>query len=179
MVARNKFYKIIDRYRAFLKKNSTRSTDNKNKILDFYLKNNRWPYKNSQNEKERKLGLNMENYISKKNGCYDSKLRRIVLVTGRKPTNKREHDVRGFKTEILEFLKEHGRAPSTSYEYQIIEGEARLGNKLDYYTQKKNDMSLLGKVYAVDKCHKSGIQAKYRKLINESLDVDKPLIRLI
>jgi hypothetical protein len=188
MVARNKFYRLIDKYRALLKVRVAKSeckgmtikgNRTKNRILDFFLTENRWPDRKSTKKREQALGQRFENYVSKQAASYDPQFRRIVMLTGRKSNHKRKHDVQGFKKEILAFIKEHGRVPSTSYQYQTNEGEARLRHKLDYYTQTKKDMTLLGKIYETDKCHLSGIPVKYRKLINESLDVEKPLIRLV
>ena len=73
----------------------------------------------------------------------------------------------------------NNRVPTTSRKHELIKGEATLRNRLEYYTKDKNDMTFLGKIYAVDKCHLSGIPAKYRPIINEALDVEKPLIRLV
>ena len=39
-------------------------------------------------------------------------------------------------------------------------------------------MTLLGRIFEVDKCHLSGIPMKYRAIINKSLDVERPLVRL-
>jgi hypothetical protein len=188
MVVRNKFYSILDKYRSFIKKKvekgfyrgqTRKGLKKKNKILDFYLSNNRWPKRNGATDTERTLATAFENYLSKESGTYDAKLRRIVMATGRKSNHKRKHDIAGYKKEIIAFMKEHGRVPSTSYKYQTFEGEARLRHKLDFYTVEKNDMTFLGVVYGYDKCHKSGIPAKYRALINKSLDVEKPLVRLV
>lgn len=191
MVVKNKWIVIFNEYRKNLKeKFINKSIDkgrsqivignrSKNRCLDFFLKNNRWPSRLSSLKRERQLAQKFENYTSKQNPSYDAKLRDIVMSTGRVSNNKRNHNVSEFKKEIIAFLKEHGRVPSTSREYETIEGEARLRNKLDYYTKEKNDMTLLGKIYETDKCHLSGIPSKYRKIINESLDVDKPLIRMV
>jgi hypothetical protein len=152
----------------------------KNRILDFYEKHGRWPHRKSEKIIERKLGQRFENFVAKATLTYDPQFRRIVMALGRKSNNKRAHDVKGYKQEILNFIKEHGRVPSTSYEYQPTAGEARLRHKLDYYTQECNDMTLLGAVYAVDKCHKSGVPMKYRQKINQALsDEAKPLIRTV
>jgi hypothetical protein len=182
--------RIFDKYRALIKSRVAKTNNkyrsfvvrgnrSKNSILTFYLTNGRWPNRKAEGKRERDLGQRFENFIAKESGSYDPQLRRIVMALGRKSNHKRKHDVQGFKKEILAFIKEHGRVPSTSYQYQTNEGEARLRHKLDYYTQKKKDMTLLGKIYETDKCHLSGIPVKYRKLINESLDVEKPLIRLV
>lgn len=188
MVVRNKLYGLLDKYRALIKKKSKngfykgqtkKSVAKKNKILDFYLSKNRWPKRNGSTAKERTLAMAFENYLSKESGTYDANFRRIVMSTGRKSNNKRKHDIAGFKQEIIAFMKEHGRVPSTSYKYQTFEGEARLRHKLDFYTIEKNDMTFLGIVYEHDKCHKSGIPVKYRALINKSLDVERPLVRLV
>lgn len=186
MVVKNRSYQLASSYRDRLNKGLfgangilKRSIRSKNKVLDFFLGNGYWPSRLSKSKKERVLAARFENYISKENLCFDQELRDLSLATGRTTNNKRKHDVDGHKKEILEFLKTHNRAPSTSYGYSLIDGEARLRHKLDYYTLDKNDMTLLGKVYEVDKCHRSGIAAKYRAIINQSLDVEKPLIRLI
>jgi hypothetical protein len=187
MVVRNKFYKLIERYRGILKEKqkkfgngaSAKSVKSKNIILDFYLRNNRWPSRLSKNKREKQLASRFENYISKENKCYDSNLRRIALVAGRKTNHKRKHDIEGFKKEILKFIEDNGRVPSPSRKHQILEGEATLRHRLDYYTLDKNDTTFLGKVYDGDKCHRSGIPSKYRAIINKALDVEKPLIRLV
>jgi hypothetical protein len=179
--------KVIENYRLLLKKRTKESrckgkvrigNRSKNRILDFYLKNKRWPDRKSDNKRERTLGTRFENYLSKTSLTYDSAFRGIVLATGRKASGKRKHDIEGFKKEILAFVETNGRVPSTSYEYQTTEGEARLRHKLDYYTRKKNDTTLLGMIYETDKCHLSHIPMKYRAIINRSLNVEKPLIRL-
>jgi len=184
MVVRNKVYGVVEKYRSLLFKKATnkqlmKGYKSKSRILDFYLKNNRWPSRLSTNKREKQLGVRFENFVSKEAPSYDSNFRRLAMATGRNTNNKRKHNVRGFKKEILEFVKTNGRVPSTSYKYGNSEGEARLRHKLDYYTLDKNDMTFLGKVYEGDKCHRSGIPAKYRALINESLNVDRPLIRLV
>lgn len=195
MVVRNKIYLIIEEYRELLKNRVKQKIANKNlrglnlviggnksknNILDFFLKYNRWPSRcKPVNKYEYRLSLKFENFIAKQSGSYDLEFRKLAMLSGRKTNHKRKHNIEEFKKQIVDFLEKHGRAPSTSYEYQIIEGEACLRQKLDYYTQNKNDMTFLSIVYKHDKCHKSGIPAKYRKILNEYLDIEKPLIRLI
>lgn len=188
MVVKNKWISIFNEYRKTLveklKKHDRPGSlyvgnKSKNKCLDFYLKNNRWPNRLSIFKRERQLAQRFENYVSKQNKSYDPEFRKLVMSTGRVSNNKRKHNVAEFKKEIIAFLEEHGRVPTTSRECEIFEGEGRLRNKLDYYTKKKNDMTLLGKIYDTDKCHLSGVPSKYRKIINEALDIDKPLIRII
>ena len=185
MVIRNKLYKVIDRYIKLLtdRKNKTdnkltlKSSGGKLKVIAFFKTTGRWPTRKSKSKQERKLASCFENYISKKNRCYDSNFRRLVMASGfRSTNNKRKHNVKGFKIEILEFIEMHGRVPSR---LGNIEGENNLHYKLNYYTNKKKDMAFLGKVYKGDKCHRSGILGKYRSIINEALDIDKPLIRLV
>lgn len=186
MVVRNKIYRIIDKYRNILAKEQAKSGNkqtlrgvkNKNIVIDFYIKYNRWPSRLSKSKLERRLGTRFENYVSKESGSYDSSFRRLSRVLGRNTNSKRKHDVRNNKNAILEFIENHGRVPTT-YGGQVIEGEARLRSKLDYYTKVGNDMTLLGKVYKADKCHKSGVPAKYRPIINQTLDIEKPLIRMV
>jgi hypothetical protein len=186
MVVRNKFYRIMDKYRSLLIKryrktgNKTTLKTNrvKNKILDFYLKNNRWPNRRSKNKNEKRLGSQFENYISKQNGCYDPSFRRITMFTGRKSNNKRKHDRKVLKKEILEFIEKYGRVPNRYDRPQEVNGESKLRSNLDRYTQKYNDKKFLGEIYSLDPCHRSGIPMKFRPLINNALDVDKPLIRM-
>ena len=186
MVIRNKFYRIIDKYRGLLikryneskNKMTLESNRTKNKILDFYLKNNRWPSRKSKNKTEKKLGSCFENYISKENFCYDSSLRRIVMATGRKSNNKRKHDKKALKKEIIDFIEKNGRVPNRYNRFQEIEGESKLRNNLDRYTQQYGDTTFLGQVYSLDPCHRSGIPLRFRPIINKSLDVDKPLFRI-
>jgi hypothetical protein len=187
MVVRNKVYRIFDKYRTLLNKrreewNGTgsllRGNRTKNRILDFYLKNNRWPNRRLGNKFEKVLAQRFENFVSKENGSYDATFRRIVMAMGRKTNNKRKHDKRGFKKQILDFIDQYGRTPMR-YAYESIEGEGNLRAKLDYYTLKQNDMTFLSKVYKKDKCHKTGIPGKYRSVINQSLDIDTPLVRLV
>jgi hypothetical protein len=186
MVIRNKLYRIIDKYRSLLikryrktgHKTTLKSNKTKNKILDFYIKNNRWPNRRSKNQFERRLGSRFENFVAKENPCYDPSFRRIVILTGRKPTNKRTHDYKVLKKEILDFIKTNGRAPRF-YTHDRGSGEARLRGNLNRYTQEYGDTSLLGEVYTLDRCHRSGIPMKFRPLINGALDVDKPLIRIV
>ena len=184
MVTRNKLYRIFDKYRALLKSKQEKSKNaltylankSKNKILDFYEKNGRWPNRRSEKIIERLLGQRFENYVSKESGSYDPHFRRLAFVTGRTTNNKRKHDVKGFKKEILDFMAANGRTPAIRSSCQE---ENNLRQKLNYYTREKHDMTFLGKVYEADKCHKSGIKGKFRPLINAALDVKKPLIRLV
>jgi hypothetical protein len=184
MVIRNKLYRIIEKYRSLLKirkyKNGRLKIGNrsKNLVLDFYLKNNRWPSRLSPNKREKRLAQRFENYISKESLSFDPNFRRIAMVTGRTTNNKRKHDIEGFKREILEFIKDNGRAP-IRYSAEVIEGEGNLRSKLDRYTLTLKDMTFLGKIYELDRCHRSGIPYRFRAIINEALDVEKPLIRLI
>lgn len=184
MVVQNKLYRIIEKYRSLLKTKSDKNDTmkmgikSKNLVLDFFLKNNRWPSRLSKNKREKRLGVRFENYVSKESGSFDANFRRIALVTGRTTNNKRKHDIAGFKKEILEFIETNGRAPM-AYQNETIEGEGNLRNKLNRYTLTLKDMTFLGKVYELDRCHKSGIPAKFRAIINEALDVEKPLIRLV
>lgn len=193
-----KLEKIFNRYRALLAKrlkdykygkgagqgktlnakNKIRQRNNsKLRILAFYEKTGKWPSRLGKTKTERTLGTRFENFVSKESATYDSQFRRIAMVSGRKTNNKRKHNVQEFKAQIIEFIKTNGRAPST-YSGQTIEGEARLRAKLDYYTKKANDMTLLGEVYSLDKCHKSAIPMKYRPIINVALKVEKPLVRM-
>lgn len=194
-----KIYKLFDRYRNLLRKqlaafpkggmgsgkgggagrtNFKRGVRSKNRIMDFYLKNERFPRRDATSKIERELAQRFENYVSKAAGSYDVNLRRIALALGRKPTGKRKHDVAGFKKQIMEFIKENGRVPSTA-SGEKIPGEGNLRHKLDYYTKNCNDMTLLGMVYKEDPCHCSGIPMKFRPFLNQQLDVSKPLIRLV
>lgn len=185
MVIRNKLYRIFDKYRALLEFKQEKSKNalayitnkSKNKVLDFYVKNGRWPNCRSNKITEKTLGRRFENYVSKESKTYDPHFRRLALVTGRTTNNKRKHNVQGFKKEILDFMVVNGRAPMIRG--NATEEERNLRQKLNYYTSEKNDMTFLSKVYGVDKCHKSGIKGKFRPLINASLDVKKPLIRLV
>lgn len=193
VVIKNRWISVFKEFRALLKtreKNKVINGDrtvgmlrsgniSKNKAMDFFLKNNKWPSRLSNNKNERKLAQKFENFISKRSASYDPQFRNIVVSTGRVSNNKRGHDVVGFKKEIIEFLKTYGRVPSPSREYQVIEGEACLRNKLEYYTKEKNDMTLLGIIYDNDKCHRTGIPMKYRKILNEQLKLEKPLIRIV
>lgn len=182
MVVRNKVYRVVDRFRSLLNKRKSLTTNrmtlrgikNKIKVLDFYVKNNRWPSRLSRTKTEKMLGYKFENYMSKESPRYDSNFRRLAMVTGRTTNNKPKHDIPGSKKKILEFIKEHGRTPGNGN----LE-ESRLRHKLDRYTLENNDMTFLGQVYEGDKCHRSGIPGKFRALINEALSVEKPLIRLV
>lgn len=150
----------------------------KNRILAFYEANGRWPSRLSDSKRERTLGYRFENYCSKEAAGYDAQFRRIAMVSGRKTNNKRKHNVKAFKAEIIEFIQTNGRVPTT-LTGEKIQGEGRLRAKLDYYTQEANDMTFLGEVYSLDKCHKSGIPARFRPLINQALEeVEKPLVRM-
>lgn len=182
-----KLTRIFDKYRALLKKRLSNSAHKKligkgnitkNRILNFYLKNNRWPSRRSKDKVEKILGIRFENYISKEAQAYDSTFRRIAMATGRKTNGKRKHDVKGFKKEILAFVETHGRVPARYRSAQMIKGEATLRAKLDYYTLKRNDMTLLGSIYEIDKCHKSAIPMRYRPLINKNLNTETPLVRM-
>jgi hypothetical protein len=191
-----KLLRIFNKYRALIakrhknapnggrgigpgKKWRLKSVRSKNRVLDFYIVNGRWPKRTAKTKRERSLGAKFENFISKESIVYDSTLRRIVMATGRRSNHKRKHDISGFKQEIIDFLKTHGRVPMTSYKYEKIPGEARLRHKLDYYTQERNDMSFLGVVYDYDKCHLSKIPSKFRPFLNRNLETDKPLIRIV
>lgn len=183
MVARNKVYGTIERYRDFLNARqklsgngaTLRGVKTKNRVLDFYLKNGRWPNRRATNKREKTLATCFENYVSKEAASYDPHFRRLAMAAGRGTNNKRKHDIPGNKKKILEFIKTNGRTPSID-----VKEEKALRHKLNYYTQEKNDMTFLGEVYEVDKCHRSGIYGKYRKIINEALaDSTAPLIRLV
>lgn len=183
MVVRNKWIALFDGYRAMIKEKGKneqikKGNRSKNRVLDFFLKHNRWPERKSEKVTERTLGYRFENYMSKAAPAFDEEFRTLVMLTGRVSNNKRNHDVAGFKKEILEFIEKHGRAPNR-YRFAKIEGEGNLKAKLDYYTLKKNDMSFLGEVYALDKCHRSGIPMKFRRILNEQLEVEKPLVRMV
>jgi hypothetical protein len=183
MVVRNKVYRAIDKYRSLLvsraNKKDRKSNRSKNRILDFYLKFNRWPRRNGSTQTERTLGARFENYCSKTAPRYDVSFRRLARVLGRGTNNKRKHDKRGFKKQILEFIEKHGRIPNR-YKFAKIPGEGNLNAKLTYYTTKNNDMTFLGQVYSGDKCHRSGIPFKFRPLLNGLLQenrLEEPLIR--
>jgi hypothetical protein len=190
MVMENKLHRTIRKYRNLLKVKAEKrkgeryytlllkGNKSKNKVLDFYLENNRWPNCRNGSVYERKLGRRFENYVSKEAASYDPHFRRIAMASGRTTNNKRKHDIEGFKKEILTFIETHGRSPMR-YQDQTVEGEGNLRSKLDRYTLTLGDMTFLGKVYSSDPCHRSGIPAKYRPIINKALDVEKPLIRLV
>lgn len=183
-----KLAKVFQRYLDLLavrkkrskgkKGNFGNSFRSKERLIRFFDKNGEWPSKNSPYVIDKQLALRLENYLSKASPMYDPVLRRIVLATGRKPSGKRPHNPALFKEEILEFTKLHGRAPMR-YKTEIVPGEGNLKAKLDYYTLINKDMAFLGKMYALDKCHRSGIPNRFRPLINSQLDVEKPLIRLV
>ena len=188
MVVRNKLYRIFDKYRKLLKIKANKSqchgmtlkgNNTKNKILDFYISNNCWPNRRSVSKREKKLGQKFENFMSKESGSYDSHFRRLVMLTGRKSNNKRSHDRKVLKKEILDFIMKYGRVPNYYGNRQEIGGESKLRSNLNRYTLEYGDMTFLGEVYSLDPCHRSGIPSKYRAIINESLIVEKPLIRLI
>lgn len=160
------------------KGNFGNSYNSKVRIIKFFDKNGEWPSKFSPYVLDKQLASRLVNYVSKTSLMYDPVLRLIVLATGRKASGKRPHNMPLFKAQILEFAKLHGRAPCR-YQDEVIPGEGNLKAKLDYYTLEKNDMAFLGEVYRLDKCHRSGIPNRFRPMINESLDVEKPLIRLV
>lgn len=189
MVVRNKVYRAIDTFRSLLvyrgKKSNhkmvVRGNRSKNRILDFYLKNDRWPSRQSEKKIERSLGQRFENYCSKEAPGYDADFRRLALALGRSTNKKRKHNKKAFKQQILDFIAEHGRIPNR-YKQETIPGEGNLHAKLTYYTTVNKDMSFLGKVYDGDLCHRSAIPFKFRKLINEQLDelrIETPLIRQV
>lgn len=175
--------KVFDKYRELLKskvgnhKTRARGRRSKERILLFFEKNGKWPSRLSKSNREKKLGYRFENYTSKVSLSYDAELREIVMITGRKSNNKRKHNISEFKKEIVSFIETYGRVP-TVYCGETIPGEGKLRAKLDYYTKVNRDTSLLGKVYSMDKCHMSGIPMKFRRIINLSLETEKPLIRL-
>lgn len=182
-----KLLKIINKYRDYIHKKqlktghgqTLRAVRSKNRILNFFLKNGRWPSRKGTTRTEQMLAARHENYLSKASPLYDSKYRRIVFASGLRVTNnKRPHNVKQNKKLILEFIKKHGRVPS-SHGGETIEGEGCLRSKLDYYTKECQDMTLLGQVYKADPCHLSTIPMKFRAIINEHLNVEKPLIRLV
>lgn len=186
MVVQNKANRVVRKFRDTVVKQLLGASAAKKqvirkkvKILEFFLKNGQWPSRKAKSRIESRLGAIFENLVCKSYPSHDKNLRRISLATGRAVNNKRKHDVAGFKKEILAFVKEHNRVPSTNRENELTEGEARLRHRLDYYTNNCNDMTLLGQVYDGDPCHRSGIPAKYRAIINEALTVKKPLIRLV
>lgn len=181
-----KIESIFNRYRKVLKKrvketeqkkSVRRGNKSKEYILQFFEKNGKWPSRLSRYKREAKLGTRFENFISKESATFDVQLRRIAMATGRKTNNKRKHNVQEFKKEIISFIETNGRVPTT-YSGEKIAGEGTLRAKLDYYTQTAGDMTLLGEVYSLDKCHRSAIPARFRPLINKALDIERPLIRL-
>lgn len=154
-----------------------RTNIKKRKILRFFKIYGRWPKRTSTDVRERSFGMAFENYVSKQCVNYDRALRRVAIASGRVSNHKRPHDPVQFKLDILEFIKTNGRVPRRYREGGPLEGNLRC--KLEYYTQEKNDMTFLGQVYEVDKCHKSGIPTRFRRFLNNTLDIEKPLIRLI
>lgn len=162
------------RYKGVVRKGNR----SKQKIVAFYKKYNCWPQRTSEDRVERSLATKFENFVSPTAPAFDEELRRIALSSGRKTNGKRKHNVQGFKKEILSFVEEHGRVPTTA-SGEKIPGEGNLRHKLDYYTKQMNDTSFLGLIYKGDKCHKSGIPMKFRKVINQNIDLDKPLVRLV
>lgn len=190
MVVINKHFRIVMNFRTELvaallvaNKQVKKGIRSKIAVCDFFLKNNYWPNRAyGSTKRERQLGTRFENFVSKEAASYDKAFRSVAFQTGRKTNHKRKHNVKAFKQEILDFIEKHGRVPMTSYEYQLIPGEATLRHKLDYYTRKRGDMTFLGKVYAGDKCHKSGVPSKLRSVINSALEdarIETPLIRLV
>jgi hypothetical protein len=183
-----KVYRIFEKYRKKLGKElranklykgqRRKSNRSKNRILDFYLANGRWPNRQSESRIERTLGSRFSHFVSKTAPSYDSTFRRLAMALGHKTNGKRKHNVQGFKEEIIAFMKKHGRVPTTK-KGEKIPGEATLRSKLDYYTKQGNDMTLLGMVYKEDPCHRSGIPTRFRPFLNKQLDVEKPLIRLV
>ena len=138
-----KILNLFNRYRALLDKRSKespklgrkslrRGNRSKNKILDFYILNGRWPKRSCSGAYERRLAQKFFNFISKESGSYDLQLRRIALATGHKSNHKSKHDVVEFKKKIISFVEENGRVPSPCYACEQIEGEANLRRKLDY-----------------------------------------------
>lgn len=197
MAPKNKLYRILDKYLDLKRieilekrkevdsKGRKRKTGDlekglraRRKIVAFFKANDRWPTRRSKSVREQRLGCSFENLVSKESTGFDAKFRRIVMAMGRKSNNKSKHNVQGFKQDILAFVKEHGRVPTT-HSGATVEGEGTLRGKLDYYTKTKKDMTLLGKVYETDKCHLSGIPSKYRAIINANIDLDKPLARMV
>lgn len=179
-----KLKKIFERYKRLITKKAgghkaiRKGNITKRRILRFYEKNKRWPNRTSTCEIESLLGSRFENFVSPTAPAYDYRLRRIALVSGRKASGKRKHNIQEFKKEIISFVEIYGRVPAR-YKNQKIEGEGRLRAKLEYYTKECGDMTFLSKIYSADKCHRSGIPLKYRPLINRNLDeLEKPLVRL-
>ncbi len=171
---------VLDRAAKGWKTNGISKTNKyKNQSVDFFLKNNRWPSRLSLGVSERKLAVRFENYISVKSPQCDSVLRSLVMATGRTSNNKRSHNVQAFKNDILAFMEENGRAPATGSGPDFSLEEKRLRQKLDYYTTNANDMSFLGQVYDLDQLHRSGIPMKYRAILNDQLNLSKPLVRLV
>ncbi len=148
-------------------------------VLNFFIKNGHWPSKLGKAKRERVLGARFENYVAKTTVSYDPEFRKLAMSTGRTTNNKRGHNVKKFKEEIVSFIEEHGRVPVTHREFELVEGESKLRSRMDYYTKECNDMTLLGTIYTLDPCHLSGIPSKFRAIINSHLDVEKPLIRLV
>jgi hypothetical protein len=141
-------------------------------ILSFYSENEKWPNRNSENKKERSLGQSFENFICKSNFTYCEKFRNIALETGRIPHNKRKHNRELRKSEIITFMLDNGHAPSDHSNSQYERATARALYNL------RNDSSLISTVYTIDKCYKSGIAMRYRKLINQSINIELPLIKM-
>lgn len=161
----------------WVKNKIRKGNKSKLQILDFFEKNGRWPSRLSLHKREVKLAQRFENFVSLKGPSTDPEFRKIALASGRKSNHKRDHNVQEFKKEIIAFILENGRVP-TSKSGEKIQGESNLRHKLDYYTDHAKDMTFLGEVYSLDRCHKSGVPMKFRPIINRSLDTEKPLVSL-
>ena len=159
-------------------KQARKGYESKKRIIAFFVQNGEWPSIRSTYKNDKILGNRLENFVCPRSASYDSILRRIVMSTGRKSNNKRQHNPALFKEQILEFMRVNGHAPR-KYREQKLFNEGNLKAKLDYYTLTNKDMTFLGKVYDLDPCHRSGIPMRFRPVINEQLDIDKPLIRMV
>lgn len=146
-------------------------------IISFFLKKKRWPSKLALGKNELKLAYRLHNYVIQSHKAHDPAILKLVQSNGRRTSSKNEKIRQLQKSKILDFVLENGRVPSVHS--GKTQEEIKLGRILSVFeknTNKKKDAEFLNKISTIDKCYKSGIQYKYRPLINASLVSDGPLV---
>jgi hypothetical protein len=144
----------------------------KKQLIEWINKHNRMPSKNSIDIEEKACGRDMDNYCCKFHKYYDQELHNLLITKyGRRTWQKAHHNPEKVMQEVIDFIKEHKRAPSA----QIPE-ERRIWRSMWNYAGKhvplKNEV-FIKKLHELDKCFGTYIACKYRRSINEGLGNQK------
>lgn len=152
-----------------------KSDSYKKSILKWAKKHGRLPRRKSEKVLERRYGYRLENYLCAKSGSFDPDFRDLIYDKfPRKVNVKRNHDRKQRIKDILSFVFANNRTPSIT-----VKEERSLARTVSNYTVPSSPLynqRLVNKITKVDKCFKTGIQKKYRRCINETLqEVDSKL----